>query len=435
MTASLNSKLISYVRGALAPGSGGRSAAIVVTGTAVSQLISIAAAPVLTRLYGPDSYGIYGVWMALIAPVAPLLTLQYELAIVPASNDGDALALTRLTVRMSVISGLVAFLGFLAWTAWSGDSFGLGATLPMLPLAAGSVAIMSSAGFLSNRYGDYALIARAKVTAAAIGAGSQVLGGVIGPGPFALAFGRSLGLMGGALMNSRSLFNRRRSPSAPLRDVAGRYRKFPLRLAPAHVIGTVAQALPVLIIGVAGGPAYAGYYTLGTQVFGVPSSLIAGSLGDVFRERAARSYRETGSFRGTTRRTLAVAIPGGAAVAIGGVALSPVLTVPIFGPDWQNAVPILQLMAVNAGLSIALTPVDKGVIIVGRLGFSLAWQVARLSLVLLVWAASVLADLEPLPVIALLLAVNATLYTVDVILVWRWSQASPAKTTATTESG
>ena len=74
-----------------------RNVATVATGTAGAQAISIAFSPIITRLYGPDSFGLLGVFMALVAVLAPLAALTYPIAIVLPKEDSDARALGWLS--------------------------------------------------------------------------------------------------------------------------------------------------------------------------------------------------------------------------------------------------------------------------------------------------------------------------------------------------
>lgn len=44
-----------------------RNVAIVATGTAGAQAITMAFAPIITRLYGPEAFGLLGTFMAILA--------------------------------------------------------------------------------------------------------------------------------------------------------------------------------------------------------------------------------------------------------------------------------------------------------------------------------------------------------------------------------
>jgi len=58
------------------PRAGGyfRDVGVLVTGTAVAQAIPLAASPILTRLFGPEDFGLVGVFLAIATVLAVVST-------------------------------------------------------------------------------------------------------------------------------------------------------------------------------------------------------------------------------------------------------------------------------------------------------------------------------------------------------------------------
>ena len=79
-----------------------------VTGTTIAQVITILAAPVITRLYGPEAFGL----LTLFASITSILGVNrlhgaYELAIMLPKTDEEAANLLGLCLLcVAVISGL-----------------------------------------------------------------------------------------------------------------------------------------------------------------------------------------------------------------------------------------------------------------------------------------------------------------------------------------
>ncbi|MDD9206123.1 oligosaccharide flippase family protein, partial [Georgenia sp. 10Sc9-8] len=76
--------------------------AVIMTGAALAQVISLAFAPVLTRLYGPELFGVLGAFAAALAVMAPVATLGYQVAIVLPRDDAEASAFARIAVRAGI---------------------------------------------------------------------------------------------------------------------------------------------------------------------------------------------------------------------------------------------------------------------------------------------------------------------------------------------
>ena len=72
-----------------------------ITGTALAQAVPIAITPILTRLYTPEDFGVFAVYMALSSILVVLVTGRYELAIVVPQKDEDAINIVALSVVLS----------------------------------------------------------------------------------------------------------------------------------------------------------------------------------------------------------------------------------------------------------------------------------------------------------------------------------------------
>ncbi|MDZ7775662.1 MAG: hypothetical protein U5L09_08740 [Bacteroidales bacterium] len=55
--------------------------AVVAGGNTAAKLIGILSAPVITRLYSPEDYGVFSVFASAVAVIGALSTLRYAVAI------------------------------------------------------------------------------------------------------------------------------------------------------------------------------------------------------------------------------------------------------------------------------------------------------------------------------------------------------------------
>ena len=63
-----------------------RNVITLMTGTGLAQAIPIAISPILTRLYSPEDFGTFGLYMAIVTIASVLVTGRYELAILLPKN-------------------------------------------------------------------------------------------------------------------------------------------------------------------------------------------------------------------------------------------------------------------------------------------------------------------------------------------------------------
>ena len=79
-----------------------RNILTVVTGTAGAQAITLAFMPVITRIYGPEAYGVLGTFLSVTMMLIPVAALTYPIAIVLPKRDGDARGLVRLALATAL---------------------------------------------------------------------------------------------------------------------------------------------------------------------------------------------------------------------------------------------------------------------------------------------------------------------------------------------
>ena len=63
---------------------------VLMTGTTIAQAIPIAISPILTRIYTPEQFGIFALYLSISSFFAAASTGRYELAIMLPKNDEDA---------------------------------------------------------------------------------------------------------------------------------------------------------------------------------------------------------------------------------------------------------------------------------------------------------------------------------------------------------
>jgi O-antigen/teichoic acid export membrane protein len=83
---------------------------VLVGGTAGAQLITVLAAPLLTRLYSPEDFGLVAVCASLLALIGVISSRRYELAIPLPDDDveeANVAMLSLLLVAMTTVFQLL----------------------------------------------------------------------------------------------------------------------------------------------------------------------------------------------------------------------------------------------------------------------------------------------------------------------------------------
>ena len=95
------------------------------TGTAIAQMITVVISPILTRLFTPEAFGAFGVYMSLVSIATAAVTLRYDPEISAVLNDFSfkhcKSSQKRATFALFAESGQAARKGVVGRSWWSGQ--------------------------------------------------------------------------------------------------------------------------------------------------------------------------------------------------------------------------------------------------------------------------------------------------------------------------
>lgn len=267
-----------------------KSGTLLVSGTAGGQLIVVIFSPVLTRLYVPDEFGVFGAYAAVLYMLLSCVSLRYEVAIPLAETDEDADYLAALALSLTAIFSLLLFpvlwcVGFFYSPKyfWIFQYF--------LPLGAAAAGVYNVFMYMRLRRGDQKAIAKTRVTQLMVGTVIQIGCGFLRIGVAGLVVGQIIGLSFGlsrltgfSFEKYLKLISRRDKLMEQARQRSG----FAYYDAPAALMAMANNHMAILLTAVFFSPAFAGGYALAQRVIitplGIVSSAISSSLISVGRD-------------------------------------------------------------------------------------------------------------------------------------------------------
>ena len=81
-----------------------------VSGNVVAQVISLLLYPLVTRIYSPEDFGLFGAYLSIVVITSALFTLQFNVGIPIPNKDTDAINLRILSFLSSFGFTLIVFL-------------------------------------------------------------------------------------------------------------------------------------------------------------------------------------------------------------------------------------------------------------------------------------------------------------------------------------
>ena len=80
------------------------------TGSTLSYVIPILVSPILTRIYTPDDFGLYAIFLAIISIIGSIVGGRYELAIMLPGNDDDSASIVIICMIINTFITSLIFI-------------------------------------------------------------------------------------------------------------------------------------------------------------------------------------------------------------------------------------------------------------------------------------------------------------------------------------
>lgn len=376
-------------------------------GSVAAQLITILAAPILSRLYLPDEFGIYSLFFAIVAPIGVLATARYELAVQLPPRDRDALRLTHLAIALALGTSLLCLAAGLAITVFDGFPGLREGFAPLFLLVAAGVFLSSAnqvVGAWVNRIGAFHWRAVSSVTTALTTLGGQIGAGLLRAGAGGLVIFALVGQLAGLLVLLRRGIGGKaatvRVRSAQVRRVAREYSDMPKFSAPAAFLTTMSSSLPVYALVGLFGPNAAGLFALAYRVTYLPVSMLGGAVNQVFFREFTRMRHRGEKGRSLMLRIWAVA----AVIALPPVAVLVLAGEPlfafVFGDKWIAAGKFAGILSIGLFFNFVFGSTNSSAVAMRMQHYSLAFSIANLLVKGLLVALTAALDWDMLTLVA-----------------------------------
>lgn len=400
-----------------------RRFAVVMTGTAMAQVIPFAAMPILTRLLPPDILGPYFIWLGLVAIVSVFLSLRLDVALFNAQTDKDLQTTLQTAVVMAVLLALILWailegIRFLSPTLaeklnlnwWGTEAILLGAVWAM-------ILVVQSAYIYGGHYKRQATI---KVILAILVALSQILAAVSGWGVEGII---TLQIIATSLIlvfnfiDINKIYKLNIIEFKPKRIIENLrlHWRFPIFSMPADFISMLTGQMPVFLLGNKFGGELGGQYSLMNKSVAAPARLIAGSVLSLFKEEASRHFRENGECRTIyikvlKRLLLLGMLPFGLLYLY-----SEYLFVIVFGEGWAQAGVLASFMAPMFYLQFIASPLSYTLYLTGKNIDDLIWQISAT----IVMSSSLLISSDAMEAVKYIVISYSLLYIINIYMSYR----------------
>lgn len=380
-------KIISY----LPQGRFFRGVSVLAGGAALGQVINVLASPILTRLYSPEDFGIFGVYASIVAILIVISSFRYEFAIPLPEDDKNASNVMALCLLILVglcsISALVIYLWGEQITLWANIPH-ISNYLWLIPLGLCGAGVYQILNFAAIRDRNFHLLGKTKFNRGLMRAMIQVGIGLISNSPLGLIFGQVIGDSAGIRTLGTAWWKKyyqsiKTVSLVAMWDVACRYRRFPLYSGTSGIIESLWINTPQIFFATFYGAEVAGWFAVAQRVIGVPLNIVVDSISQVYFGEGAKTPVE-GIRNNVLRQMLFKSMKPLLLIAIPLMMLCmvapPIFTL-IFGSGWEKAGVYVQVMGVMFAVRFFIGPFKHTLTILERQDLYFFWYLTGFILI------------------------------------------------------
>lgn len=352
-----------------------------ISGTVIAQIIPVALQPLLRRIFTPEDFGVFAIYMSLLGMLAAFSSLKYETTLVLPKRDKDANNLLVGSILVVFGFSILFLILIFLLKSFIIDYFNFPPSISkwmfLLPLSAFI--------FASYQVMNYWLIRKKRFKASAI---NKILRrstegtAQTGFGFSMVSSGLIIGNLLGDIVNFFSGIYQIRKNSFTLKVVSfrrifyllSRYKEFPIYSGLPSFLNTVSLLIPVLIITRFFDEEIAGFYSLSQMVLALPLALVSVSVSQVLLQHISEKIKTSNSIRSTVSKLALVltslSIPFLLIILLFGEVLFDLF----FGIEWRQSSDITQLLIYAYALKFIVSPLSVVFIALEKVKVSGIWQ-------------------------------------------------------------
>lgn len=352
-------------------------------GTVIAQAVPVAVSPILTRIYTPDDFGIFALFVSVTSVLTVVVSMRYELAILQPKEDEDAFSIVVLSSLVVLVMSFLTFLfacfyNFFGWNWFQNQAIGVWMyLLPLMMLVIGGYNVMT---YWNLRFNNYKAMSQSRmiqgftlaVTQLGVGSLSTNLGLIFG---YFFSFITSLYF----ICRKKSDFPKIQILELKPKIISNMrvYKKMPLLSSVGALFDSASLQMPVFVIERFFGIFQTGIFSLTFRVLNLPMSLVSSALSQVFYKKVMNYVHDCQNHKilPFTLKIffglLLIVIPFGVFIWL----LGEYIFLWFFGKEWESAGSMAKILVLAVIIRFAVSPLSTILTIKKNIQMGVLWQI------------------------------------------------------------
>lgn len=345
------------------------------TGTVLAQAVSVLALPFISRIFTPNDFAIFALFLSSITLLSTFASGRYELAIILPRREEHSKLLVNFVFVISFFINLLFLIILLIHVPEFLEVLGL--WVYAIPLVSLLVNINQAVLYWLNRHGKYKemsiamLINTSATTISNLSNSLYSFTGLIGSHALGLVCAISMVLF------KHDEIRLSRFDSKKSFIMAKKYRKFLFANMPHAFINNLKTNVVIIILPIMFNQLTAGLYFFAYKIIMLPSTLVGKSVGQVFFREASREYKKTKNIRKMTMIYCASLLAISATMALPIFFILPKIFVFLFGAEWEEAGSFAAYMLPYTVFHFAASPITMVPLVTNQQDKALYWGVSE----------------------------------------------------------
>lgn len=358
---------------------------VLMSGTMISQALPLALIPILTRLYTPEDFGVYALYLALLGFFASIISGRYELSIMLPQEESDAEELLWLSLLITLFLSLLLLFGVYFFREGVAEFLGnpeISDWLYFLPLSVFLTGSYQCFKYWCNRSKNYKFIASSAVARSFGSSSVNLAAGLKSFGVLGLIFGNVIGNIVATVIlfkkASQSIsLSPRKVKLVRLKVQAKKYINFPKFDAPAALVYATYTNMTLIFFNKFFESSVAGFYFMANRLLRLPFSFFISAFTDVFYQRLSNELDKADIPEELNVLTIklikVVCFP-----FFGLVYLSEVYVPILFGDKWFELYKYIAMISLPIFFTLCLSPYSHVLKVYDRQDISLLSHLSKL---------------------------------------------------------
>jgi O-antigen/teichoic acid export membrane protein len=378
---------------------------IILSGNGAAQVVNLLGYPFLARLYSPEEFGLFGLFVAAAGALGVIASGRFEFAIPTAPRWGVS-SLLWLCFIVSTGFGLIGGLGAAIYL-WIHPADAGFAYAVLFGLSVSLIGICTASTMLVMRNDGYRAAAGSMLARTGAVVLSQVALAFVVPYAVSLMVGFALGLVVQAILLLFWAVRKvgiGRPRAKQMRAMFLHYRRqvtidFPSALGAAGAIHVLTFALAILY-----DQRIVGFYSMGSRLAVVPLALVNDALSQVFFQKASRAKAEKGHMWDELKFSVLTSGVLSLGVLVALVVFARPFIGIFLGQTWLPAADMLIVLAPMVAMRSLAMSVSTTVFVLRSAHWLFVHNVATVVIPLAACAAAAIFQLSPITFLALVSA-------------------------------